>query len=134
MTAEQQVAKQAEAKPVEGEATPMESREVYLPATDIYERDDAIVLVADMPGVAEQDVDIHVENHVLTIKGTPASTAQPGDVMYAEYRPGQFERAFTLSNDIDSEGIKARMKNGVLTLELPKSAKARARKIEVVAE
>ena len=133
MTTDQQVAKQAEAKPVEGEATPMQNMDVYLPATDIYEREDAIVLVADMPGVAEQDVDIHVENHVLTIKGTPAVTQQ-GDVLYAEFRPGRFERAFTLSNDIDSEGIKARMKNGVLTVDLPKSAKARARKIEVVAE
>ena len=134
MTTDQQVAKQAEAKPVEGEATAMQNVDVYLPATDIYERDDAIVLVADMPGVAEQEIDIHVENHVLTITGTPATSSLKGELMYAEFRPGRFERAFTLSNDIDSEGIKARMKNGVLTVELPKSAKARARKIEVVAE
>ena len=134
MTTDQQVAKQAEAKPVEGEATTMQNVDVYLPATDIYERDDAIVLVADMPGVAEQEIDIHVENHVLTITGTPATSSLKGELMYAEFRPGRFERAFTLSNDIDSEGIKARMKNGVLTVDLPKSAKARARKIEVVAE
>lgn len=134
MTTEQQVAKQAKSQPVEGEAKPMQAEEVYLPATDIYERDDAIVLVADMPGVAEQDVDVHVENHVLTIQGAPAAAASSGEVLYAEFRPGRFERAFTLSNDIDSAAIQARMKNGVLTVELPKSAKARARKIEVLTE
>lgn len=133
MTTEQQVAKQEENRSVEGEAKPIQRQDVYLPATDIYERDDAIVLVADMPGVSEQDVDIHVENHVLTIKGTTARLDQAGDVLYSEFLPGRYERSFTLSNDIDSEGIKARMKNGVLTLELPKSAKARPRKIEVAA-
>ena len=133
MTTEQQIATQENTQPVEGEATPMQSQDIYLPATDIYERDDAIVLMADMPGVAEQDVDIHLENNVLTLKGATARNEQAGQVMHAEFRPGRYERAFTLSSDIDSEGIKARMKSGVLTLELPKSAKARPRKITVSA-
>lgn len=134
MTTEQQIERQQETQSVEGEAKPMQRQEAYLPATDIYEREDAIILVADMPGVAEQDVDIHVENHVLTVKGSTMRLNQTGEVLYSEFRPGRYERSFTLSNDIDSEGIKARMKNGVLTLELPKSAKARPLKIEVSAE
>lgn len=134
MTTTQQVEKQDTTRSTEGEAKPMQRQEVFLPATDIYERDDAIVLIADMPGVAESDVDIHLENHVLTIKGATSRADQAGDVLYSEFLPGRYERAFTLSDDIDSEAIKARLKHGVLTVELPKSAKARPRKIAVSAE
>jgi HSP20 family molecular chaperone IbpA len=106
-------------------------RRAYAPHTDIYEREDALVLVADMPGVSEKDVDIDLEDGVLTISGRVEGLEVDGRALLAEYDVGDYNRSFTLSNEIDTEGIEATMKDGVLRLVLPKSAEARPKKIEV---
>ncbi len=135
MTTETKAMEKQEKKAVEGSARAMERRPVYLPATDVYERQDAIVVVADMPGVSEKDVEINLENEILTLQGTTQPTEQEGfDALYSEFVAGDYERAFAISEDVDRERIKATMKNGVLRVELPKSEKAQPRKIAVQAE
>ena len=117
---------------VEGKAQRLENRPVYRPATDIYETADAIILKMDMPGANEQSVDIHLENDVLTVTGqTDSVTSDAFDVLYSDYEPGNFRRAFTLSEDINRDAIKAAMKHGVLQVTLPKQEKAKPKKIEI---
>lgn len=106
----------------------------YIPRTDIYETDQEIVLLADMPGVSINNLDITLEKNVLTIMGTN-DLQMPADfsMEYQEYEPGDYQRTFTLSEEIDREKIVATMKNGVLKLTLPKAGPAKTRKIEVKA-
>lgn len=126
----QDVEKQ-EVEPVEG-AERTSERRAYIPRVDIYETDEGINLVADMPGIDENSVDIMLEKNVLSIRGTVESEA-PEDysLAYAEYGVGDYERRFTLSDEIDQENIEASVKNGVLHLHLPKAGPAKARKISV---
>ena len=104
----------------------------FVPQVDIYETDEGIQLVADMPGVDENSVDVTLEKNVLTINGSVDFTA-PEDysLAFAEYEVGDFQRRFTLSNEIDLENIEASVKNGVLHLHLPKAGPAKAKKISV---
>lgn len=109
-------------------------RQVYVPRADIYESEDRLIVVADMPGVDEKSIDIMLENNILTINGF----VQPGrhegySLALAEYGVGDYRRAFTLSNAIDREGIEATVKAGVLTLTLPKSKSLLPKKIIVKA-
>ncbi len=109
-----------------------EQRPLYSPATDIYETKDAIYLVADMPGVAADDVEITLENRILEVRGKVAPQRPEGlELVYSEYRVGDFQRSFRLSEEIDREHIKARLMDGVLEIELPKAAETKARRIEV---
>lgn len=108
---------------------------LYTPATDIYETQEQLVLLADMPGVKQDDVDITLEQNILTIYGHVDQSEFPGySLTYAEYGMGSYRRRFALSNEIDREGIQASVKNGVLKLILPKSKHAMPRKIAVQAE
>jgi HSP20 family protein len=108
------------------------TRPVYLPPTDIYETPDNIVVLAEMPGVAPEGVDIMLERRVLTIRGRAAEQQHRGyQQAYAEYADGDYERIFTLSEDIDRERISATLRDGVLHLVLPKAESAKARKIEL---
>lgn len=110
------------------------SERCYVPPTDIYETADAIILVADMPGVGEGGVTVELEGGTLTIAGSPATWARDTrDAVRCEYRPGGYERAFTLSDAIERKKITASMKDGVLTLVLPKAAPAKAHRITVQA-
>ena len=107
-------------------------RLAFVPRADIYETDDEIVVVADMPGVDENTIDITLENRVLTINGYVEPTQPEGySLAHAEYRVGDYERAFTLSDQIDREGITATVKDGVLRLYLPKITEARVKKIAI---
>lgn len=107
-------------------------RKVYTPAVDILERKDDIVVTADMPGVDEKTVDITLEKNVLTIYGMVEPQFPEGQrLVLSEYGIGDYQRAFTLSEEVDRERIQASVKNGVLKLVLPKAAAARTRKIEV---
>ena len=110
------------------------ARKVYAPRVDIYETHEAIVAVADMPGVDESSVDITLEKNVLTINGY-VEPGQPESysLAYAEYGVGDYQRSFTLSDEIDREKIEATVKNGVLRLYLPKAGPAKARRISVKA-
>jgi len=107
-------------------------RPLFRPATDIYETDDRVVLTTDIPGVAPEELEVTLERRVLTIRGRAHSPAPEGyRQVYAEYGPGDYERVFTLSDDIAQDDIKAHHRDGVLTLELPKAASAKPRRIDV---
>ena len=105
-------------------------RLAFVPRADIYETGEAITVVADVPGVDENSLDVILEKNVLTITGYVEPMQPEGhSLAYAEYRVGDVERAFTLSDEIDREGIEAVVKDGVLRLHLPKNTRARMRKI-----
>lgn len=112
----------------------MHDRRVYMPRADIYETDDAIHLIANMAGVDQDSVDITLEKNVLTLRGqASAQTPEGMELAYSEYAVGDYERSFVLSDEIEREGIDAKMQDGVLDLTLPKSKSARSRRIPVKA-
>ena len=128
-----QVTQSTEKTPAETPETTTGGR-IYRPLTDIVESDEAVMLALEMPGVAADDVDVTLEKRVLTIRGRVHPT-QPEklQLVHAEYGEGDFERAFTLSDDFDPEKIEAEVSNGVLTVMLPRAAEAQPRKIAVKA-
>jgi HSP20 family molecular chaperone IbpA len=108
------------------------TRPVYPPRTDIFETDDGLVLLADMPGVSADGADVTLERNVLTIRGRTQDHAPQGfSAVYREYEPGDYERVFTLSEDVAAERIEASVKNGVLRLFLPKAGPAQTKRIQV---
>jgi HSP20 family protein len=116
----------------EGERT--RASRAYLPRTDIYETGEEILLTADIPGADESRVDITLEKNILTINAqVDAGWFENRHLAYQEYGLGDFQRSFALSGEIDREKIEAVVRNGVLTLHLPKSPAARSRKIAVKA-
>lgn len=125
------VTKTAEKTPAEGPETTTGAR-VYRPLTDIVESEEGVTLMLEMPGVAAEDVDITLEKRVLTVRGK-VRTTQPETLRlaYGEYGEGDFERAFTLSDDFDPDKIGATVANGVLTVSLPRAAEAQPKKIAV---
>jgi len=108
---------------------------VYTPQVDIIERKNDIILYADMPGVDENSVDINLEKNVLSIFGKVENdTIKDHRKAYAEYGIGNYERVFTLSDEIDRDRIQASAKNGVLKVVLPKVEVQKSRKIAVKAD
>jgi HSP20 family protein len=108
------------------------NRPAFVPPSDIYETKDSIVVLAEMPGVAPDGVDITLERRVLTIRGRSGANEHGGyQRVYNEYADGDYERVFTLSENIDRDRIEATLKNGVLHLVLPKAQTAKARRIEL---
>lgn len=104
----------------------------YVQNTDIYETDDALTVVMEMPGVEKKDVDVNIENDVLRVEGRLDFTKYEGlEPLYTEYNVGHFARAFTLSNKIDQQQIAAELNDGVLTLMLKKVKEAIPRKIAI---
>ena len=105
---------------------------VFLPTTDIYETDQGLTVVMEMPGVDKANVDIGLENGVLTVEGR-IDFSKYGDLqpVYTEYNIGNYRRSFSLPETVDQEKISAEMKDGVLTLTLPKAEKAKPRKIAI---
>jgi len=107
------------------------SQERYVtPPVDIYENGDGLVVKADLPGVAKENLDVRVENNLLTIHGKPTHVA-PGDSIHREYELVNFFRQFELNERVDRSKISADLKHGVLTLLLPKAEEAKPRKIDV---
>jgi HSP20 family protein len=108
------------------------TRRVFVPRTDIVETQDAILLFADLPGVIDRTLDVTLERNVLSVKGESRYEA-PSDqkLAYSEFGEGQFERVFTLSEEIDRSGIEASVKNGLLRLHLPKTKESAPKKIAV---
>ena len=105
---------------------------VFLPAVDIFETPEALVLVADMPGVAADKVTVDLKDNHLVISGEVAPPLGGGETMAAqEYFTGDYLREFQVGSLIDQGKIEANMKDGVLRLVLPKAEKAKPRKIEV---
>jgi HSP20 family protein len=110
------------------------TRRVFVPRVDIFETEADIKLLADMPGVSSDSVDITLEKNILTIRGQIDFERPEGyDLAYAEYAVGDYERTFALSDEVDREKIEATVKHGVLRLLLPKAESAKMRKIAVKA-
>jgi HSP20 family molecular chaperone IbpA len=114
------------------DAEPTRDARVFVPTTDIYETEDAILVRCDMPGVTQDRVDIRLENTELEIDGVPADSSPDGlDLLVGEYDTGVFRRKFNVPQLIDRDNIKARLLNGVLDITLPKAEQAKPRKIEI---
>lgn len=106
----------------------------FVMQADIYEMDDQIIIVADVPGADESSIDVTLEKNVLTINAyVDPKTPQGHTLAFAEYEIGDYQRSFRLSNEIDRDKIDAKVKDGVLRLYLPKAGEARSRKISVKA-
>ena len=107
---------------------------IYRPLTDIVETDQGVSMMLEMPGVGSDDVEITLENRVLTIRGKVRPTSpEKLRLAYAEYGEGDYERSFTLSDDFDPEKIGAEVSHGLLTVTLPRAAEAKPKKIAVKA-
>jgi HSP20 family protein len=105
---------------------------VFMPTADIYETQDALKVVLEMPGVEKGNVDVHVEDGVLNVEGRLDLTKYKGlQPLYTEYTIGHYSRSFRLSNKINQEKIGAELKEGVLSLTLPKVEEAKPRTIRV---
>lgn len=106
--------------------------EYVRPVVDIYEDDTGITLIADMPGVSKDRLNLQVDKDTLVIEGE-AVLDTPGDLkaVYAEMRTPHFQRTFALSSELDTDAIQAALKDGVLTVRLPKKAMHQPRKITV---
>ena len=104
----------------------------YVPNTDIFESDDALTVVMEMPGVERKDVDIRLENDLLRVEGRIDFAKYEGlEPVYTEYNVGHYARAFTLSGKIDQDNISADLADGVLTLTLKKAKEAVPRRIAI---
>ncbi len=101
----------------------------YVPYGDIYETDEALTVVLEMPGVEKKDLEVALENDVLRVDGRIDFSKYEGmEPVYTEYNVGHYTRSFTLSNKIDREHISAQLEDGVLTLTLPKAREAQPRR------
>lgn len=105
----------------------------WVPVCDIFEDEDGLKLIAEVPGVKAEDVKISVENNTLTIRGEKKQVAEEKTERVHRYERsyGSFERAFALPSTIDPEGIEADYKDGLLTVVMPKAERARPREIPV---
>jgi HSP20 family molecular chaperone IbpA len=103
-----------------------------LPAVDVFEDGSGITLLADMPGVPKEQLELKVEGETLLIEGTVQPQTPEGlEALYAEVRVPRYRRSFTLSRELDTTRIEANLKDGVLTLRIPKQAHAQPRRIAV---
>ena len=108
-----------------------QDRRSVAPRTDIYETDAAYAIVADVPGVSEKDLEVSVDKGVLRVGGKTAHAPSGYKLLYAEYGEADFELRFELNDRVAAEDIAAELKDGVLTVTLPKRQEAVARQIEV---
>ena len=112
--------------------TAAEQQPALVPAVDVFEDENGITLKADLPGVSKENLSVHVEADQLTIEGQVSLGASERlEPVYAEVRVAQYRRTFALSRDLDTEKIDASMKNGVLTLRIPKGERAKPRRVPV---
>jgi HSP20 family molecular chaperone IbpA len=111
-----------------------QQRPVYRPSVDILNSPGEVLLVADVPGVDDAHLDVTLDKNVLTIRGSVEAGSFEGyRLVRSEYGVGDFERVFTVSEDVNRDAIEATVKDGVLQLKLPKTAQSSRRKINVVA-
>ncbi|MCC6764477.1 MAG: Hsp20/alpha crystallin family protein [Deltaproteobacteria bacterium] len=104
----------------------------YVPQVDIFETKDGLWLWADMPGVDEESLNVHLDDGVLSIEGqVDVKQYEEMNPLYTEYNVGNYVRRFTLSSDVDSDRIVARMQHGVLSLEIPKAERTKPRRIAI---
>lgn len=129
MSAQELKPKVKEEAPAKGER--VRPGRVFLPAVDIYETPEALVVVADLPGVSSEGLTLDLKENVLTISGKVTPPPEKETILDQEYAIGDFHREFEVGELIDQEKIEAVLKDGVLTLTLPKAERARPRRIEV---
>ena len=105
----------------------------WAPAVDIYETENELVIKADLPAVEEKDLDVRVENNMLTIRGERKFEQNVNEDNYlrVERTYGSFSRSFSLPNTVNTEAIKAEYKNGVLSIELPKRAESKPKQVKI---
>ncbi len=126
---ERTVSESGRVSPDRKELTRQEER-YAIPPVDIYEKEDGLTVLADLPGVTSEGLSVNVENGILTIEGKVERQAAK-DMISREFDLTSFYRQFRISETIDTEKIKATLKNGVLTLLLPKVEKAKPRQIPI---
>lgn len=106
-----------------------------VPSVDVFEDASGITLLADMPGVSKEELELKVEGEALWIEGGVRPNTPDGiEAMYAELRVPRYRRSFTLSRELDTARIEANLKDGVLTLKIPKQAHAQPRRIAVTTD
>ena len=105
----------------------------WAPAVDIYETENELVVKADLPEVSEKDLDVRVENNTMSIRGERKfeQKTEKDNSLRVERTYGSFTRSFSLPNTVNTEGIKADYKNGVLTVTLPKRAESKPKQVKV---
>lgn len=109
-----------------------ELEQVLRPPVDIFEGPEDITLIADMPGVSKERLELRAERNSLVIEGgAELNIPERMDALYAEVRSTRYRRSFALSNELDANQINANLKDGVLTVRIPKRAEVRPRRIEV---
>jgi len=130
MSDKQQVTSSTSASAV----TEQEQQRAVVPAVDVFEDAVGITLLADLPGVPKEQLEIKVEGEALLIEGGVQSRTPDGlEAIYAEVRLPRYRRSFTLSRELDTSRIEANLKDGVLALRIPKQAHAQPRRIAVTA-
>jgi HSP20 family molecular chaperone IbpA len=109
-----------------------EPARTFVPTTDIFETESALTIVLEMPGVGKDNVDISIEDNILTVQGRLDFAKYEGlQPVYTEYNIGHYRRRFSLSNKIDQDRISADMTDGVLTLVVPKAEEAKPKRISI---
>ncbi|UCD99004.1 MAG: Hsp20/alpha crystallin family protein [Chloroflexota bacterium] len=109
-------------------------RACFVPRADVFETEENVFVVVDMPGVNDENIEITLDNNILTIYGNTTLERPEGySLAFVEYEVGDYERSFRLTDRIDREAIEATYKDGVLHLTLPKAEEAKVRKISVKA-
>ena len=131
MAAKQEVQVQKKRQQEQKQETTIPAR-VFVPTADIYESQDALSVVLEMPGVDKNNVDVRVEDGVLSVEGRLDLSKYQGLIpLYTEYNIGHYARSFRLSSKIDQSKISAELKDGVLSLTLSKAEEAKPRTIQV---
>jgi HSP20 family molecular chaperone IbpA len=104
----------------------------FVPSTDVYETEDGLTLMMEMPGVTRENLDVSLEDGVLTVEGRLEFSKYEGlEPVYTEYNVGHYARSFSLSDKVDQANIGAKLEDGILTLSMPKSAAALPRRIAI---
>jgi HSP20 family protein len=128
--ADTNIAKRDDEKKVQTREETRASERYSTPAVDIIETEEALTLLADIPGAAKDTLDINVDKGVLTLNA-PVSRRMPGRTIHTEFEFAHYYRQFSIPETLDQEKAKAEFSNGVLTLKIPVTEAAKPRKIEV---
>lgn len=121
-----------EKEAVQPPGEPTKTQQELIPLVDIYETADQVTVLAEMPGVESKDVEVHLEEGILTIKGNRQDEIMPGETfLHREFEAGCYVRQFAFSESVDRKKIEAVMKNGILSIRLPKINPAAPQKIAV---
>jgi HSP20 family molecular chaperone IbpA len=116
----------------DADPTELELQRAMLPAVDVFEDAGGITLLADLPGVSREQLQVKVEGEALLLEGSMQPRAPDGlEAIYAEVRVPRYRRSFTLSRELDTTRIEANLKDGILTLRIPKQAHAQPQRITV---